>query len=460
MAEIFATARTNLSRSGHALCYCPPLKALVAFGGILTTTELLDEEAASVEISSSPLYILPVSHIVELANSVQNSECQGLRDFSVRWERRTSSAMPRTRHGHVMVSHGDDVFVFGGCHWAHGDVAASSDLRYMVQTNSWRPFDSQIPSRFCAASACTAQGEVFLFGGIAGREKEPTNAMHRISLSDFTVHEPPQLGQVPPPQFKSSMAVLNDGGSLVHFEGLTAGDARALMAPSGTSSLPSVAKVCHMYTMHTGIWRQICQSPDIVRSQVVMAPHFRPASLAAREAAQSNGQVDGTAFMKGPVELVTLFGGMHTFPGAQFRTAQLFVFNVTHRMWEPAHSSTAAETTAGGHGRREARRHLRGHGPPSRLPPTGGAGGGVSAHAVANFALSDELFEAYGIVSCSHGGNTDRDETCNNRGEQTDVLRLFRQRTLSLKEITARWIHRWRIPYVLLQADPLLDELF
>jgi hypothetical protein len=64
------------------------------------------------------------------------------------------------------------------------------------------------------------------------------------------------------------------------------------------------------------------------------------------------------------------------------------------------------------------------------------------------------------VVSCSHGGNRDRDGTSNNRGEQTDLLHIFRGRAAPLKEIAARWIHRWRIPYGRIESDPLLDELF
>ena len=471
MTELVASARSNLCRSGHAACWSPALNAVVAFGGIMSTSELSDEAAASAEITSSPLYLLPVEQLCAMLEPAGRRGCGELPSSSRRmcaWQKKTSAAMPRTRHGHVMVAHGGDLFVFGGCHWAHGDVLASLDLRYEVATNSWRPFDSQVPPRFCAASAYDMNsGELFLFGGIAGRaEKEPTALLHRISLSDFTVRELPQAGQAPAAQFKSSMTILRSG-SLLHFEGLTATDARALIAvASGASSPPrqrpaAGMKACHLYTPSTGLWRVISQSPDIVRSQIICAPLQLAAGVPTEV---GHGDSEGAADEAAHVELVTLFGGMQTFPGAQFRTARSFTFNATHRLWEPSAPNDhnyRLDGGSSGNGRREVLRGRR-HRSPEPQPGSDRTerAGGVSAHAVAQFdAGTCDLFSRFGVLSCSHGGNADRDHTSNNRGEQVDTVHIFRLREMSLKETVARWIHRWRVPYMSL-GDPLLDELF
>lgn len=418
------TIRTDLFRSGHAVTYCPPLDAVLSFGGWPLSEEL--EAVALSEGGGCPLHYLSMDLIRSRLTGAAESE-----EGQLHWGKITPGVMPRTRHGHHLVCVNHEVFLVGGSYFLHGDSLAPQDMVYDIRDALWYQIEPVVPSRFCASvavSAASAEGEtvVYFFGGLDAT-KSPTNTLFRVWLPSRTMEEVLSFGLAPVPQFKSCLVC----DSAVEVSAVAR---RNGMRPSGRlfhmdGFLPDTSRVKMLYVMDlaTGLWREVCRSPDLVRSQVV---HVRYITECSGESSCSR------------VAHFTMFGGMPSRKGFRKRSSKLCTFNVEQLMWEGSKAKEA----------------------PVR---------GLTAHAVAllnvpcAFSTCDELPRS-NLLSLSFGGNEDKETDDvgdeNTLGVQTNALHVFVSKGQTLKELVVRQIHKMRIPCHInvtpKPRDEILEELF
>lgn len=448
----YSTQHTDCFRSGHAAVYCAFTNAILMFGGWPRSEEL--EEVAAAEANGCPLYSLSVEKLQAAlaappralehhpADEARVSNVAGPASHVIQWEKITAGVMPRSRHGHHLVCAGHETFLFGGSYWAHGDSMAMQDMVYCHLEKRWYQVEPLCPPRFCAAVAlapglarpaasCVVeqdpQSVLYVFGGL-DVTRTPTNTLFRVWLPSRTFEEVHTVGKIPMPQFKSALVADSIcevlpvdrrsgtvvSGRLFHADGF----------------LPDTSRVkrLHWLDLATGIWREVCHAPDLVRSQVLHVD-YRSASLSP----------DASSIPVRRLRGFTLFGGMPSQKGKRFRCSTVVTFDADQGMWERAKAAKAPVAGLTAH---------------AAVPTSFCAPGNVRIVAVS----------VGGNVDGGAGSATDSEGPSENSlGVQTNVLHLFCEASTTLKEIVTKRIHAMRIPChvnVSTVRDDLLDELF
>lgn len=477
--ELSATIGSSCRRSGHAAAYSPFLDSILLFGGWPPSDEL--EEVGTQEANGAPLYALPFAVLRHMlvhqpvepeptttdvglsSDSTPPGAAGGATHAPIAvWTKITAGVMPRTRHGHHIVCCQHETFLFGGSYWAHGDTMATQDMVYDHVAGHWYQIEPLFPSRFCSAvttsgsfkpaadhATASATVVVYSFGGL-DIARQPTSSLFRAWLPTRTYEEIPTFGSVPSRQFKSCLVAdvlqecspeeRRDGkrieGRLFHLDGF----------------LPDTSRVkrLHMLDLGTDLWRELCFSPDLVRSQIAHISYVEGEEGGAVDDDQDPKDADPSTstLAAGRVASFTMFGGMPSQKGKRFRSSGMATFNTRTMMWDqsklvhaPAPGVTAHVVVA--------------------IPSVAVSSSTSATH---NASASSPILNM--VVSMSICGNEDDPQQPeeNSLGRQTSSIHVFSRKPRTLKEIAARHIHQMRIPCHINASpaprDEILDELF
>ncbi|CAD2216165.1 hypothetical protein AGDE_15783 [Angomonas deanei] len=137
----------------------------------------------------------------------------------LQWKPVLPPIAPKTRHGHALVYCYPNLYLFGGCYWAHGDAMSTTDLYYNVYDQRWRQCKEEVvPPRFMASVAVSNASHTFpqhtdhtvsendpnrahmvlyAFGGL-DFNRQLSNHLYRTQLPPSRYELLPQLGHHPP----------------------------------------------------------------------------------------------------------------------------------------------------------------------------------------------------------------------------------------------------------------------
>jgi hypothetical protein len=318
-----------------------------------------------------------------------------------RWRQLASADYPKSRHGHVMIAHGTDLWIIGGHNWAFAGEAPIHELVFSTERREFRVPPLLIPNRF-AASCCPvptttgigtqAGGGVryLLFGGL-DESREPCNDLLTFDLARNVCFRQATIGTAPPPQFKGGMVLDREGRRAFVFDGYT------------ESAVQKVHMLTPVGAGDSFVWRAVCSSAPIVRFAAV------------------------------PVyggDVVALIGGMER-RGRQRRVDAVHFFSLRDVKWSKTGS-------------------IEGFAP-------------RTAHTVVAVPARDRAEVGGSLIS--YGGCVELDDTANNRGTTVGSVDVLQVQAPTLKYLAALTLLRvvpvedW-LPKSLQDRDDVLEELF